>query len=111
MEPTTCCTHRHRRSRWLGLVPFLSGAGTIDVRWFAEDRKLPKAEQADAIAESKKALSNATLLNRRLKVILEEMIEKTYTSETDYKGEDWERRVLTMFAKRETLKEVIKLLP
>ncbi len=83
----------------------------MDNRWFKEDRKLPKAEQAKAIAESEKALNSATLLNRRLQLILEEMIEKTYTSEEDYTNVAWERTVLAMFERRKTLKEIIKLLP
>ncbi len=83
----------------------------MDSRWFSEDRKLPRGEREQAIAESKKALANSTLLIRRLKQILEAEIEKTYASEEDYEGITWERKVLTMFAKRSTLKEVIHLLP
>lgn len=83
----------------------------MDSRWFREDRKLPKVEQAEAIEESKKALANSTLLIRRLTDILEEEISKTYTSEEDYTSVCWERNVLSQFARRKTLKEIIKLLP
>ncbi len=83
----------------------------MDGRWFAEDRRLPKAEQAQAIEESKKALLNATLLTRRLTAILEDEILKTHTLEENYEGEEWSRKVLSMFARRKALKEVIKLLP
>ena len=83
----------------------------MDARWFREDRKLPKAEQAEAIEASKKALSNATLLNRRLKDILEEMIEKTIVSEEQYEGAGWKRNILRFATRRATLREIIKLLP
>ncbi len=83
----------------------------MDSRWLKEDRKLPKAEQAKAIEESKKALKNSTLLVRRLTNILEEEVEKTYTTEESYVGTDWEVKTQRMFARRQTLKEIIKLLP
>ena len=83
----------------------------MDTRWLREDRKLPKAEQAKAIEESKKALKNSTLLVRRLTYILEEEVEKTYATEDSYEGADWERTIQRMFARRQTLKEILKLLP
>lgn len=83
----------------------------MDPRWFREDRKLPREEREEAITESKKALANSTLLIRRLTDILEDEISKTYTSEEDYTNVAWERNVLAMFARRKTLKEIIKLLP
>ncbi len=83
----------------------------MDNRWFSEDRKLPKADQARAIEESKKALASSTLLIRRLKQILEAEIKKTYATEEDYAGTDWERKVLSMFARRSALKDIIKILP
>ncbi len=83
----------------------------MDSRWLREDRKLPKDEQAKAIEESKKALKNSTLLIRRLTNILEEEVDKTYTTEESYVGEGWEVKTQRMFARRQTLKEIIKLLP
>lgn len=84
----------------------------IDVRWFREDRKLPKGKERDeAIAESKKALANATLLNRRLKVILEEEIEKTYVSEESTSVDNYAQLVLASSARRKAFKDIIKLLP
>ena len=83
----------------------------MDVRWLREDRKLPKHEQAKAIEESTKALKNSTLLIRRLTTILEEEVEKTYATEESYEGEGWAVKVQRMFARRQTLKEIIKLLP
>jgi hypothetical protein len=83
----------------------------IDSRWFAEDRKLPAHEQKEAIEKSKKALKRSTLLVRRLKAILDEEIEKTYTREEQYTEADWDRVIYGMFQRRKTLKEIIKLLP
>lgn len=83
----------------------------MDSRWFKEDRKLPKGEQAKAIEESKKALQNSTFLSRRLKAILEEEVEKTYSNEEDYMGPGWKRKILANANRRWTLQEIIKLLP
>lgn len=83
----------------------------IDSRWFAEDRKLPKSEQRKAIEDSKEAIKSSTLITRRLKSILQDEVEKTYTREEDYEGEGWERKVLAQVARRKTLKEIIALLP
>jgi len=83
----------------------------MDSRWLKEDRKLPKEEQAKAIEESTKALKNSTLLIRRLSAILEDEVEKTYATEESYEGSGWAVKVQRMFARRQALKEVIKLLP
>lgn len=83
----------------------------MDARWFAEDRKLPQEQRAEAKEESRKALCNSTLLIRRLTDILSREVAKTYTSEESYTGADWERIVYGQFKRRETLKEIIKLLP
>lgn len=108
---TTSRPPRHRCSRWLRIVPLHAGAGTIDSRWFKEDRKLPKEEVAGAKEESRKALMNSTLLVRRLTAILEDEIERTHTSEEAYEETGWERRVLAAVARRKAFKEIIKLLP
>ncbi len=83
----------------------------MDNRWFKEDRKLPHSEVHAAIKESTKALKNSTLLTRRLTNILEEEVAKTYTTEESYEGAGWEVKVQRLFARRQTLKEIIKLLP
>ncbi len=83
----------------------------MDSRWFKEDRKLPRSEVSKAIKESTKALKNSTLLVRRLTNILEEEVAKTYTTEESYEGAGWETKVQRLFARRQTLKEIIKLLP
>ena len=83
----------------------------MDSRWFAEDRKLPKKDQAESIKESRTALKNSTLLSRRLSHILTQEVEKTYTKEEDYEGTDWAMHMYGLFARRKTLKEIIKLLP
>lgn len=83
----------------------------MDSRWFKEDRALPKNEQAEAVRESEKALKASTLLVRRLKLILEDEIQKTYRNEEDYARDNWHQVVLASAARRKTLKEVINLLP
>lgn len=83
----------------------------MDSRWFKEDRALPKNEQAEAVRESEKALKASTLLVRRLKLILEDEIQKTYRNEEDYARDNWQQVVLASAARRKTLKEVINLLP
>ena len=83
----------------------------MDNRWFREDRKLPKEEQAEAVQASRDALLNSTLLVRRMTTMLEEEIYKTYTKEEDYEGIDWSRIVFGQFQRRKVLKEIIKLLP
>jgi len=83
----------------------------VDSRWFKEDRALPKNEQAEAVRESEKALKASTLLVRRLKLILEDEIQRTYRNEEDYARDNWQQVVLASAARRKTLKEVINLLP
>lgn len=83
----------------------------MDSRWFKEDRALPKNEQAEAVRESEKALKASTLLVRRLKLILEDEIQRTYRNEEDYARDNWQQVVLASAARRKTLKEVINLLP
>ena len=83
----------------------------MDTRWLKEDRKLPKEEQAKAIEESTKALKNSTLLIRRLTTILVEEVAKTLATEESYEGPNWEVKIQRLFARRQTLNEIIKLLP
>lgn len=82
----------------------------MDTRWFKEDRKYPRSEQKDQIEKSKKALANSTLLLRRLKAILEEDIEKTYSVEEDFDDPAWQRKTIAAAAERNTLRRIIKLL-
>jgi len=82
----------------------------VDSRWFKEDRALPKEDQAQAIEESKKAIAAATIIRRRLARILEEEIEKTYLTEEDIYGLDWQQKVLFQIARRKTLREVYNLI-
>lgn len=83
----------------------------MDARWFSEDRKLPRDQREEAQDQTRKALINSTLLIRRLTDILSQEVERTYTKEESYTGPDWERIVFGQFKRRETLKEIIKLLP
>lgn len=82
----------------------------MDTRWFKEDRKYPRSEQDEQIEKSKKALANSTLLLRRLKAILEEDIEKTYSVEEDFDDPAWQRKTIAAAAERNTLRRIMKLL-
>ena len=83
----------------------------LDSRWFEEDRKLPREEQAQAIKETEKALRSSTLLSRRLSVILEAEYQRCLQYEEDFQSEGWKKRVLAMNARRKTLREIIGILP
>lgn len=83
----------------------------MDSRWFLEDRKLPRDQQAKAKQETEKALKTATILTRRLVRILEEEVAKTIVTEEEYEGAGWKRKILRAATRRATLREIIKLLP
>lgn len=84
----------------------------LDSRWFKEDRvpgdpDLTK-EQTESTA---KVLVNSTILARRLKRIIDEDIEKTYSVEEDFDDPAWERKVIAAAAERKTLRRLKDLLP
>jgi len=83
----------------------------MDAQWYAEDRLLPKQEQAAAMAETDKALQNSTLMTRRLEDILENMIERTLRNDEDFEKPGWERRAIANASSRKTLRQIVKLLP
>ena len=82
----------------------------MDTRWFKEDRALPVSEQNEAIEESRKALKNSTLLNRRLSRILEEMIQKSHTDDEDFSKPNWQLEHVANISKRKVLLEILNLL-
>jgi hypothetical protein len=82
----------------------------MDNRWFKEDRKLPKEEQGVAIEKSKTALKAATLINRRLRSILQEMMAQTYIVDEDTTVAGWERIAMSNASRRKALREIDKLL-
>lgn len=82
----------------------------MDSRWFIEDKKLPKEEQQAAIEQSKKALKNSTLFQRRLESILQRELETSYRKEEDFEVDNWERIHVAEVSRRKTLKDIIKLI-
>ena len=82
----------------------------MDSKWFKEDRALPKAEQAEAKAESLKALKNSTFLQRRLERILNELLAETERSEEDFSQPNWELINVSNISRRKTLREIIQLI-
>jgi len=83
----------------------------MDSRWFREDRKLPKAERAEAQAKTEEVLKNSTLIVRLLTGILNEEIEKTYRVEEDFDNPAYQRLVIATASRRKALKDIIKILP
>lgn len=82
----------------------------MDNRWYKEDRDLPKEDREEAQAESKKALANSTLFQRRLERILKDMLDATDRSEEDFNDVNWSLKAAGNVARRKTLKEIIKLI-
>jgi len=83
----------------------------MDAQWYAEDRLLPKQEQAEAMAATEAALKNSTLMTRRLHDILETMIERTLRNDEDFDKPNWDRRAIANASSRKTLRQIAKLLP
>ena len=83
----------------------------MDNRWFKEDRKLPKGEQAEAFSTTEEALKNSTLISRLLKGICEDEIDGTYRVEEDHLSTFYERAIIASASRRKAFKEIIKLLP
>lgn len=78
--------------------------------WFKEDREQYSGDELKAaIEESKKALQNSTLMQRRLEKILEEMIEETYRNEEDYLEPNYAVRCAANAGRRRAFREVKKL--
>ena len=82
----------------------------MDSRWFLEDRKLPKNEQAKAKQETEKALRNSNLVRDRLRVILQQELDQSLRYEEDFENPNWERVHVSEIARRKTLRQVIKLI-
>lgn len=82
----------------------------MDNRWFREDRKLPKNDQAKAIEQTKKALKSSTLMSRLLKGICEDEIERTYRVEEDINNPHYERAVIAAASRRKAFKDVMRLI-
>jgi len=82
----------------------------MDVRWFKEDRKLPKAEYIEAKAESEKALKNSTLFQRRLEEIIDEMIATSDRDDEDFSKRNWELEHVANISRRKVLREIKRVI-
>lgn len=82
----------------------------MDSKWFKEDRALPKAEQAQAKAESLKALKNSTFIQRRLERILEELIALSDRDDEDFSNPNWQLEHAANISRRKTLREIKQLI-
>jgi len=83
----------------------------MDSKWYAEDRLLPKHEQAEAMAATEVALKNSTLMTRRLGDILDGMIDRTMRDDENFEKPDWQVRAIANASARKTLRQIAKLLP
>ena len=86
----------------------------MDSRWFKEDREEARKDKSLSEAklkeESKKALKNSTLFQRRLDSILDDLIEESNRDDEDFTKTGWERELLANISRRKTLKEIKKLI-
>lgn len=82
----------------------------MDGKWFVEERKLPKEEQAKEKKEIEKILRNSTIIRNRLLRMLQEDMDKTYEVEENFDDPAWERKTIAAAAERKTIRRYIKLL-
>ena len=82
----------------------------MDSRWFKEDRKLPRNEQAEAKQESEKALKNSTLFQRRLEKILDDLIEESDRADEDFTKPNWQLEAVAGVSRRKALGEIKRLI-
>jgi hypothetical protein len=86
----------------------------MDARWFIEDREEARKDKSKSVStlreESRKALKNSTIFQRRLERILKEEVELSDRSDEDFTKPDWERVSVSNISRRKTLREIIKLI-
>jgi hypothetical protein len=82
----------------------------LNSEWFKEDRKLPQHEQHQAIVDSKAALRNSTVMQRRLEDILVTWLEATYKDDEDYQKTDWTVQAIANSSRRKTIRQIIQLI-
>jgi hypothetical protein len=87
---------------------------TMDSRWFKEDRELARKDkeftEAELKAQSKTALKNSTLFQRRLGSILDDLIEESNRDDEDFSKPGWEREHVANISRRKALREIKKLI-
>ena len=86
----------------------------MDSRWFKEDREMarkdPEATETELKEESKKALKNSTLFQRRLEGIIDDLIRETEKADEDFKEPNWERVYVSNVSRRKVLREIKQLI-
>ena len=86
----------------------------MDGRWFIEDRELARKDKSLKLSEledeSRKALKNSTIFQRRLERILQEEMKIAERSDEDFSKPNWEREAVASIARRRTLREIINLI-
>jgi hypothetical protein len=87
----------------------------MDSRWFIEDREMARKDKSLSVStlreESRKALKNSTVFQRRLTRILNEELDLSNRADEDFTKPDWERETVSNISRRKVLREIIKLIP
>ena len=82
----------------------------MDTKWFKEDRALARKDKSVSLqeltAESKKALKNSTLFQRRLDQILDDLIEASVRDDEDFSKPGWQRQAIANISRRKVLGEI-----
>lgn len=86
----------------------------MDGRWFTEDRELAHKDKTvkldSLVEESRKALKNSTIFQRRLERILKDEMKASERSDEDFTKPHWEREAVSNISRRKTLREIINLI-
>ncbi len=86
----------------------------MDTKWFKDDRALAHKDKTvsekELIAESKKALQNSTLFQRRLDQILDDLIEASVRDDEDFSKPGWQHQAIANISRRKVLGEIKRLI-
>ncbi len=83
----------------------------MNSRWFKEERALPRLKQQKAIEDAEETLRHSTLIIEKLKRIITEDLNKTFTDDENVGKEGWEHRALANVGARKALRKLLELLP
>ena len=86
----------------------------MDNMWFAEDREAARQDKSVTLEvlqkESKEALKNSTLFQRRLDKILDILIDRTDTDDEDFSKPGWQRQHIANISRRKALRDIKRLI-
>jgi len=86
----------------------------MDSRWFKEDREQARADKSvpegELREESKKALKNSTLFQRRLDRIIDDLIDESDRADEDFTKPNWQLEAVAGVSRRKALGEIKRLI-